>query len=202
MSEQQRRRRTQADRRENTERRVLEAAIELISRRGFNGVSLAEVGRLAGYSRGIVNYHFGSRRELLDAVVLATQTVEVMPIDAPGLERLAHFARSYLDGVVSRDRSARAFLVLWGESAAGDPLLEPIFRERDVWFRSFLASLVREGQTDGSITANVDPDGLAAVLVGLLRGTAMQLLSPDNDSIVVIDVAVKTIEQVGRSAPS
>jgi hypothetical protein len=43
-------RRSQQQRRSETEQRVLTAAMALIAERGSRGVSLAEVGRLAGYS--------------------------------------------------------------------------------------------------------------------------------------------------------
>ena len=194
-------RRTQAERRETTERRVLDAAIELIARRGSHGVSLAEVGRLAGYSRGIVNHHFGSRRELLEAVVLATQRFEVAPFEGAAAAHLQHFARSYLGSIAARDQAARAFLVLWAESAAADPVLEPLFRERDASFRGFLADLAREGREDGSMTTDLEADGLAAVVVGLLRGTAMQLLSRDVESTVVIDTAMRTIALMSGAGP-
>ena len=62
-------RRSQQQRRSETEQRVLAAAMALIAERGSRGVSLAEVGRLAGYSSGIVSHHFGGKQQLLAAVV-------------------------------------------------------------------------------------------------------------------------------------
>ena len=47
--------------------------MRLIAAGGVRAVTLAAVGTEAGYSRGIVNHHFGSRRALLDAV--GTRTV-------------------------------------------------------------------------------------------------------------------------------
>ena len=55
-------RRSQQQRRSETEQRVLAAAMALIAERGSRGVSLAEVGRLAGYSGGIVSHHFGGKQ--------------------------------------------------------------------------------------------------------------------------------------------
>ena len=62
-------RRTQQQRREETERRLVDAATSLFAERGSRSVSLADVGRLAGYSSGIVSHHFGSKQRLLAAVV-------------------------------------------------------------------------------------------------------------------------------------
>ena len=64
-------RRTQAERTAETRRRVLDAAAALVASHGAHAVSLAAVGEAAGYSRGIVNHHFGSKEGLFDATVEA-----------------------------------------------------------------------------------------------------------------------------------
>ena len=67
------RRRTQAERRAETERRLLEAAMDLVAAGGVGAVDARPVGAEAGYSRGIVNHHFGSRQALLDALARDVQ---------------------------------------------------------------------------------------------------------------------------------
>jgi len=66
-------RRTQRERREETERKVLAAATALIAQHGSRALTLAAVGEAAGYSRGIVSHHFGSRENLLRAVMRDAQ---------------------------------------------------------------------------------------------------------------------------------
>jgi len=60
-------RRTQAARREEAERRLLEAALGVVARRGSVRMTLAEVGEAAGYSRGLPAHRFGSKAGLLRA---------------------------------------------------------------------------------------------------------------------------------------
>ncbi len=60
----------QAGRTTETERRLLDATMEIVAARGVRAVTLAAVGTAAGYSRGIVTHQFGSRRGLLDALTL------------------------------------------------------------------------------------------------------------------------------------
>lgn len=60
-------RRTQAERREEAEGKLLRAAIELLATRGYDGFTLAEVGKAAGYSRGLPAHYFGCKEELLAA---------------------------------------------------------------------------------------------------------------------------------------
>ena len=58
-------RRTQAQRTALSDQLMLEAAIKLINERGTQKTTLKEIGELAGYSRGLANYRFGSKDGLL-----------------------------------------------------------------------------------------------------------------------------------------
>ena len=52
--------RTQSDRRDTAEARILDAALRIVAERGTDGMTLAEVGEAAGYSRGLPAHYFGS----------------------------------------------------------------------------------------------------------------------------------------------
>jgi AcrR family transcriptional regulator len=170
-------RRTQEQRRAETERRVLDAAMALIARSGSRAVTLAEVGEAAGYSRGIVYHHFGSRERLLEAVVDEAQRFDVPAYQGDGLDHLARIIEAYLRNVVRRTPSARAFLQLWGEAIAADPVLSPLFARRDADFRQLLANVVRQGVADGSIRPDANPAAAAVLIVALVRGTGLQLIA-------------------------
>src|SRR5690348_14480384 len=105
-------RRTQQQRRAETERRVLDAAVALIAERGSRAVTLAEVGQAAGYSRGIVHAHFGSREQLLAAVVRDAQRFDVPEASGTGLDRLTAMVRAYLANVALRRPATGAFLLM------------------------------------------------------------------------------------------
>jgi AcrR family transcriptional regulator len=170
-------RRTQQERREETERKVLAAATALIARRGSRALSLAEVGAAAGYSRGIVSHHFGSRENLLRAVMRDARSFTLPDPGASAADWLAETVRAYLKNVTSRRPSAGAFLQMWGEAIAADPVLMPLYAEHDASFRRLLSDKVGEGIRDGSVRADVDAEAMAVSLIGLLRGIALQLIA-------------------------
>jgi len=170
-------RRTQEQRRAETERRVVDAAMALIARSGSRAVTLAEVGEAAGYSRGIVYHHFGSRERLLEAVVDEAQRFDVPVYQGDGLDYLVRIIEAYLRNVVRRTPSARAFLQLWGEAIAADPVLAPLFARRDADFRQLLANVVRQGVADGSVRSDANPAAAAVLVVALVRGTGLQLIA-------------------------
>ena len=171
-----RERRTQAQRREHTETALLAAAAELVVEQGVRSLTLANVGSRAGYSRGIVSHHYGSKRALIDALARASQVGFVPGVDlSPGLERLVFLVHGYVSALAHAGPLSRAFLLLWAEAATSSELAE-VFRERDEAFRSDLRDDVRAGIGSGDIRGDVDPAATAVAMVGQLRGVGLQLM--------------------------
>src|SRR6266567_1315782 len=56
-------------RRELTKTALVDAAAEVFARRGFEGASLEEIAETAGFTRGAIYSNFGSKEDLLLAVV-------------------------------------------------------------------------------------------------------------------------------------
>ena len=68
-----RQRRSQVQRREAARAALVAAAGDLVVAAGVPSLTLTAVGERAGYSRGIVTHHFGSKRALVDAVARQAQ---------------------------------------------------------------------------------------------------------------------------------
>jgi AcrR family transcriptional regulator len=62
-------RRTQAERTEDTRRKILDAAVNLLAAKGYAGFRTADVAEVAGVSRGAQTHHFPSKDDLVVAVV-------------------------------------------------------------------------------------------------------------------------------------
>src|SRR3954451_4887818 len=104
-------RRTQRERREATERKVLAIATALIAQHGSRALTLAAVGEAAGYSQGTVSHHFGSRENLLRTAVRDTQSFTLPAVWESAADWLAETVRAYLNNVTSRRPSGGAFLM-------------------------------------------------------------------------------------------
>ena len=193
------RRRTQAERRAETETRLLQAAMDLVAEGGVGAVTVAATGERAGYSRGIVNHHFGSRRALLDALAREVQGRFSAPtMNGDGLARILGLVDAYLDALGGRARDSQVFLVLWTEAIASDPDLRPVFAERDEAFRSSMAKAVAAGVADGSVRADADPAAAGVALVALMRGVGLQrLLSPDAVDLTAVRGEVNAMLERG-----
>lgn len=66
---QKRERRSQKDRSESMQRRVLDATLKCIGERGYYGVSLQDIADTAGVSRGTITHHYVSKIELTASAI-------------------------------------------------------------------------------------------------------------------------------------
>jgi len=91
---------------EDTKNALLEAAKRLILERGYAGASVRELTAAAGTNLGAVNYHFGSRENLLNEAMLeffqeyAGRSAEVnVDPEAEPLKQLAERSRPMVEGI-------------------------------------------------------------------------------------------------------
>jgi AcrR family transcriptional regulator len=171
-------RRTQAERRAETEQRVLAATMTIIAEHGVQAVTAASVGETAGYSRGIVNHQFGTRLALLKTVAETAQSrFDPNPDALEGRAHLVSLVARYFSSVDSAPQDACVFLRLMTAALSGEePALQDVFVQRDKHFRRHVVEALEHGQRDRSIRSDL--------IVGLLRGTALQLqLAPETAAL-------------------
>ncbi len=164
---------------------MLAAAAELIVEKGIQRTSLAEIGRRAGYSHGLVNHLFGSKAALVARLGevadehFTERALEAIG-DRAGFDALAATVKMYIELVGGPDTIGRVHIVLLAEAIAHSPDLRDTRIEWDRYLRRSLTALIASGIDDGSIRSTVDAEHAALLVVGMLRGTVMQLvLDPD-----------------------
>jgi len=176
-------RRSQAQRRDEAEQRLLEAAIRLVGERGLERITLADVGEAAGYSRGLPAHYFGGKDGLI--VALASHVIdnfgralERAEHHAPGLERLLGAAAFYLDSARKTPAATRALFVLLGEGLSNPLVSERLAQLNARSIRSFAINL-RAAIAAGEVRSDVDPDAQAILVLAGLRGVVgLWLLAP------------------------
>src|SRR3954468_12068142 len=88
------------ERREETRRELVDAAMRVFAQRGFHGASLEQIAREAGYTTGAIYWHFAGKDELFLAAFdayAATRVGELAAIDAAATGQLPERARAYAD---------------------------------------------------------------------------------------------------------
>ena len=199
MADARKRRRTQAERSALSERRIAKAAIALIAKRGYSKTSLAEIGRKAGYTGGLVSHRFGSKeqllRELIDRIFGRFWADQIQPAveRRGGLAAILAGADAYLRELGVREERLRALYVLMGEALGPLAEVRGVFAELDEEFRTIVQRWLEEARAAREIRADVDVAATAALIVALLRGTAMQwLMAPGRIDLDRASAALKT----------
>ncbi|WP_454810510.1 TetR/AcrR family transcriptional regulator [Paenarthrobacter nitroguajacolicus] len=174
-------RRTQQERREEAETRLLAAARTLLSRKGWVGMTLAEVGLTAGYSRGQAAHHFGSKGALLRALTLHinrsfAQEMQAAPTPPAGLQAVLGYVRVYLGRSDPKWTNTRTLLLLLAESLLENSETAEVVAVYNREMFAWLEDNLRIGIEQGEVRRDINPALGAEFVVGALRGLASQRL--------------------------
>jgi len=182
-------RKTQEERRGEAERRLIDAAAAMVSEAGPAKVTVANVGERAGYSRGLVSHHFGSKRALMQRLVesVTYQFREALFDQQSGdaLGELSTLIDIYFDVVSDLQPINRARLVLWADAVANpSDDVRPAMVNADKEFREEIEKRLRHAITTDQVPTTVNAHGLATVIIAMLRGVALQSLIDDSVDLV------------------
>jgi AcrR family transcriptional regulator len=168
-------RRSQGERSAASTAAMIDAAIELILEQGAR-VSMMAIGQRSGFSHGLVLARFGSKAGLIEAVAHEARRRFAASFDSEadettGIEKV----RGLIDAFLSPPSTAgKAFSILLGESLGPDPLLRDVFVRADEALRQYVQAHLEEARSVGDIDPTTCTSSAAVLLVGMLRGVAMQ----------------------------
>jgi AcrR family transcriptional regulator len=171
-----------------TRQRLIDAAAVRFARTGYTATTVAAIGEEAGVSRGLVNFHFTAKENLLHAVIeqlVADLEREMFPAAQPEdpLAALAVLVDAHRRFLVEQPDRARLLFRLQAEalnpalrlSAFGELHERWIERTRPWW---------QEGIRTGQIDADLDHEAVTTFTIGALRGVALEwLLAPDSVAV-------------------
>ena len=173
--------RTQAERREDSERGLVRAAIAVTAERGVSAATFEAIGQQGGYSRSLVSRRFGSKQGLIDAVISylhdrRTVLAAELGIDQmPGLDALLADTDLYLRSL-SEKGELKAYFMMLSAAVADASSLCTAFAASHEQVRTRLRDYVQKGQAEGCIRSDLDADAAALMVGSLQLGLSMQLL--------------------------
>ena len=183
-------RRTQAERRAESEREILQAAAVLFGRQGYTATTLAQIGRKAGYSSALVSLRFGSKEGIAEAIVTRLQTRAGSEVFDPeegvaGIASLNRIFSGYSELLRNAEQWMRALFMLMTDSLGPLSAKIDLFRAGNERFAAAIEQAVREGQEAGEIRTDLDPAETAFQVLAAVRGaTLLWLLDPKNVDVV------------------
>jgi AcrR family transcriptional regulator len=142
---------------ELTRARLLDAAREVFSQRGFQGATVREICRRADANGAAVNYHFGSKDGLLAEALNFAPLAALQKANAgesPKV-RLRLFIRDFMLMLLDEKNPSSQCRIMARELADPTPALDKIVREAIAPLHEFVGKLVREMAGDKVSTAEL-----------------------------------------------
>ena len=162
---------------------IIEAATRMFARNGSRGTTLGEIAAEVGVSQAAVVYHFGTKEELLNAVLDNRDRFEDTQLwrdgPDPGLNIfwiVADIVRSWAD----QPEVVGLLAVLLAENVTDDGPLRPRLRGNYQLTVQRIADTLSKAVERGEMRADVDPRLKAAELLAFLSGLELAwIVSPD-----------------------
>lgn len=181
--------------------RIAEAAAQLATVEGLDGLSLGRLAAVTGLPKSSVHALFGSKEDLQLATITAARDSFLTEVIGPGLaetepgrRRLLALCEGYLSYVERRVFPGGCFFVAASAEVGARPgrVHDEVARVQQQW-RDLLAQQAHAAQDRGELPEGTDADQLAFELGAVLAGTS--ILSVLHDDQAVIDRARRAVRQ-------
>lgn len=159
-----------------TRRKLIEATMEIIGSDGFSGVTMAKVAEQAGFSRGIGNFHFQSKEQLLLETLRACYfefdaawkkaIADAGPLPA---NQIASVIKTVLLPPIGDPKKTAIWLAFWGETSSRKTYLDICAvhdREWDDAVEDILAKMVDDDFNPHGMTLAAIAASLTAMMGG------------------------------------
>jgi AcrR family transcriptional regulator len=193
-------------RRAQTRARLLEAAARVYARRGFTGATLEEVASEAGFTKGAVYGHFGSKENLLLALVeeyLAGQVAEQVALfdrDRATWERPLAGSERWMERLQENPDRFQLFVELWIYAQRDERLLRRLAGGLAA-LRATFARFAADSSADAGFDAPAGvPEQFANVMLGL--GLGLSLLKLTEPEVVPVELLGTTLSVLIRATES
>jgi AcrR family transcriptional regulator len=170
------------ERKAQTRARLLDAAARVFARRGFDGATLDEVAAEAGFTKGAVYSHFGSKEKLLLALsedqraAQLTEQLLLFDRERSGAERPLAGSARWMEILREEPDRFRLFIELWAR-AQRDARLRGQLADGMEELREMLTGFARAGAADAGVEADPDAERqVANVFLALAMGVGLMAL--------------------------
>jgi len=167
---------------------ILDVALELFTKKGYDRTSVREIARLAGLSQAGLLHHFSTKEELFIEVlrrrdVRNREEFRSSHGDPNSIRRLVSIVRHNM----TQPGLVRLYVTMSAESTDVDSTARSFFVERYRSLRAEVAKDVRAQQRLGELSAELDPDAVASLLIAAADGLQIQwLLESDGPDMGVL----------------
>lgn len=170
------------EQKQQTRHRLLETTIDIIADEGFSGVTMAKVAERAGLSRGIGNFHFQTKDQLLLEAfrMLYREHAEawqeaISDASSPPALRLVTLIETLLSPPIADHRKLAVWLAFWGVAPHRRTYLE-ICTAGDRAYEEAVAGLLRQLSPAADEICGLSLRTISVALTGMIDGAHLQYL--------------------------
>ena len=142
-------------------RQILDAAIRVFARQGFNSCRVSDIAREANVAYGLVYHYFNSKDQVLNELfverwsLLLTAIEEADAREIPAREKL-DAAAGFIIGSYRHDPELMKVIIIEVTRAANSFTRTHLPEIRQAY--ALIAKIVRDGQEEGTFRTDVDPE--------------------------------------------
>jgi len=176
---------SRAEQKQLTRQKLLDATIDLIAEQGLSGVTLGKVAQRTGLSRGISNYHFETKEQLMLEVLRELYQEHerawrsaVADVDESPAQRLHILIESLLTRPIADHRKLAVWMAFWGVAPQRETYLE-IFASIDREYEAEVAGVLRQLSADVETVNGMSLKEISVTLTSMIDGFWLNyLISP------------------------
>jgi len=156
---------------------IAQAALALIASKGLNGLNMVSLARQVGLGASSLYRHFESKDQVLDAVLdlLRERLLRNIQIAVQGatnpLGQLKSLLALHMRLILEYQAIPRLFFS--GDLYAGHPERKTRLYGIVKAYLGEVAEIIRQGQKDGSVRPDLDPDAVSVMFLGLIQPPAI-----------------------------
>ena len=152
-----------------TRRQLLDAAIEVISERGYADTTVERIVEVAGVSKGVAYYHFSSKADIATCIL-----VEGIGEIVDDFVAIAGKAPSAVEALTAMMDSFAA--TIFRNAGFGRILVSEPMRALEERLLAVLRGQIERGQREGSIRGDIDAAFEAVAVVGMVLTTTLHYI--------------------------
>lgn len=165
---------------ELTEKRIIQAALELFVRKGYHGTAVSDITQKVELTKGALYAHFRSKGELLFRIIeeFETQYIDqliriVDEIEGNAIEKL-NYCISFSSKFAAENIDLCVFLTFLTSELNADVDFLPVLKKTYRKHQMFISKLITTGIHQGVLKKDLAPDVAALIFIGLHDGVLHQ----------------------------
>jgi TetR/AcrR family acrAB operon transcriptional repressor len=177
---------------EKTRKQLLDAALQVFSKKGYEATKLSEIAQTANVTRGAIYHHFENKTGLYEALLIeassvANEIIQKATIQGGSLKEILHRILLHSFQTIEENRRFRDVMMLvlfkTGASDELNHLIESQKKQTEQTIQG-ITEYMRQAAASGDLRDGVSPETAAHAFISYQNGVmSLWLTNPDGFSI-------------------